>query len=312
MYNILDIIELYFSNMEIRHIKYFMAVAKTHNFSKAAQLLGISQPPLSIQIKHLEEEVGSDLFYRTSQGATLTAAGEVFLKSVAHIESQLQSAIEQTQRVANGDMGELRLGFTGTAILNPLIPQAIRTFQKKHPHINLILKEANSLLLIDDIADNELDIAVIRTPHNYQSDICIQHLLYENLVAALHQDTPCTGEPYILLSSLKDQKFIVSPYEVSAGLHDATINACKQSGFEPIFGPSAPQIVSILSLVAANLGVSLVPETTQQVNIKGIRYKALHPDTTKVSLGLAHQHDYHCQPAINFSSILHTLLNEQS
>ncbi|GAB3042621.1 LysR family transcriptional regulator [Acinetobacter apis] len=296
--------------MDIRHIRYFRAVATHQNFSKAAQYLGISQPPLSMQIRHLEDEIGVELFYRSSHGAELTAAGQALLHATASIEEQLQQAITMAQRTANGELGELHLGFTGTAILNPLIPKAIKQFQKIYPEINLVLQEANSLLLIDALVKNELDIAIIRTPDEYPTQLCIQPLIYENLVAAVPSHFDNQQQPYIHLSQLKDEFFIVSPYEVSAGLHDVTLLACRQSGFEPKFGPSAPQIVSILSLVAANLGVSLVPESTQQVKIKGIQYCMLHPDTPKVSLGLAYQHDYHSQPAINFSSIIHSMLHE--
>lgn len=297
--------------MDIRHIRYFRTVATHQNFSKAAYELGISQPPLSIQIRQLEDEIGVELFYRSSHGATLTDAGHALYKATEQIEKQLHQAIEITQRTANGELGELHLGFTGTAILNPIVPKAIKQFQKIYPEINLILQEANSLLLIDALIQKKLDIAVIRTPDEYPEQICIQPLVYENLVAAVPSHSKYNQQSNLELHELKDEFFIVSPYEVSAGLHDVTLLACRQSGFEPKFGPSAPQIVSILSLVAANLGVSLVPESTQQVKIKGIQYCKLPAHTPKVSLGLAYQHNYHCQPAINFSSILHSMLHKK-
>ncbi|ESK40910.1 hypothetical protein P256_00338 [Acinetobacter nectaris CIP 110549] len=295
--------------MDLRHIKYFIAVAEEQSFSKAAQRLHMSQPPLSMQIKQLEEEIGTELFYRTSQGVSLTPSGKVFLKSVLPIQNQIHHAIRQTQSTANGDIGELRLGFTGTAILNPLIPKAIKAFQKEYPAVNLILTEANSLLLIEAILHNELDIAVIRPPKTHFNGISIQHLIEERLVAVLPQNYLLSDGKLNSLEALKNERFIVSPYEVSAGLFEATVHACQQSGFEPKFGPSAPQIVSILSLVAANIGVSLVPESTQQLNIKGIQYQTLDPKISKIGLGLAYKEDHHSQPAINFSSILHSLLH---
>lgn len=297
--------------MDLRHIRYFITVAEEQSFSKAAQRLHMSQPPLSMQIKQLEEEIGTELFYRTSQGVSLTPSGKVFLKSVLPIQHQVQHAIKQAQSTANGEIGELRLGFTGTAILNPLIPKAIQRFQKQYPSTNLVLTEANSLLLIEAILHNELDIAVIRPPKTYPNDLYIQHLIDEHLVAVLPQDYLLPDEKLSSLEALKNERFIVSPYEVSAGLFEATVHACAQSGFEPKFGPSAPQIVSILSLVAANIGVSLVPESTQQLNIKGIQYQALDPKISKIGLGLAYKTDHHSQPAINFSSILHSLLHHQ-
>lgn len=310
MYNIYQSIVVYIKDMDIRHIQYFIAVAEEQNFSKAALRLGISQPPLSMQIKKLEEEIGVELFHRYSQGATLTPAGQTFLKAVSPIQNQLKNAVRLTRNTANGESGELRLGFTGTSILNPLIPTAIQTFQHSYPDVNLILKEANSLILIESILNNELDIAVIRPPESYPKTITIKNFINEKLIAALPIDYP-NEEETIDLDQFKNESFIVSPPNISAGLYAAIINACQQHGFTPKIGQQAPQIVSILSLVAANLGISLVPESTKQLKIEGIKYKYLKNQTSTIGLGIAFKTDFDCQPAINFSSIINSLLRDK-
>lgn len=297
--------------MDIRHIQYFIAVAEEQNFSKAALRLGISQPPLSMQIKKLEEELGVELFHRYSQGATLTPAGKTFLETVLPIQKILKNAVRLTRNTANGEIGELRLGFTGTSILNPLIPTAIKHYQGTYPNVNLILKEANSLILIEDLLNNELDIAVIRPPDIFPKSIIVKNLINEKLIVALPIDYPVIEQENIDLNVLKNEKFIVSPPNISAGLYSAIVDTCKQHGFTPQIGQQAPQIISILSLVAANLGISLVPESTKQLRIEGIKYKYLKNQSSTIGLGIAFKADLACQPAINFSRILNDLIREK-
>lgn len=309
MYNIYNLHTLYIINMDIRHIRYFSAVAEEKSFSKAAKKLGINQPPLSMQIKDLEKEIGVELFHRSIHGAELTAAGQTFLKEISPLQQLLHTAITRTQLVGNGELGELRLGYTGTCILNPLIPQAINLFQQKYPHVILHLKEANSLLLFESLLKQEIDLAIVRIPEHRPFNITIQHLLDEDLVAVLSENYPC-NEPSIDLICLKNEAFISSPYQVSPGLHDSILKACRFSGFEPNLKQNAPQIVSILSLISAGLGVSLVPASTQQLKINGIKYRKLNHNNVSTSIGLAYIQDHHCQTAINFSSVLHTLMHQ--
>jgi len=270
--------------MEMRNIQYFIAIAEEQSFSKAALRLGISQPPLSMQIKKLEREIGVELFYRYSHGVALTPAGETFLKMVLPVQNQLKNAVKLTQSMANGELGELRLGFTGTSILN-------------------------SLILIESLLNNGLDIAIVRPPAQYPKAITIRNLIDEKLIAALPIQYPAKDE-VIDLAEFKYESFIVSPPEVSAGLYAAILNSCQQHGFTPKIGQQAPQIVSILSLVAANLGISLVPESTQQLKIEGIKYKYLKNKTATIGLGIAFKADLHSQPAINFSSLLNSIVRQ--
>lgn len=294
--------------MELRHIRYFLVVAEEQNFTRAAARLGISQPPLSMQIKQLEQEIGTELFYRTTNGAELTAAGSAFYQAVKPIEQRLQAAVTTTQEVANGSLGTLRLGYTGTAMLHPLLRQVIRLFQQQYPKIQLQLSEANSLILLERLQRDELDIAVVRPPQITPPDLNMQILLTEIMVAALPTEHPCQAMAEIPLNLLQHDTFIVSPATVSSGLFDAIREACFAHGFEPKMWQNAPQIVSILSLVAANLGVTLVPESAKQLAISGLRYRNISAPTPTVDMALAYPKLTHSQAAINFSSLIHTLL----
>ena len=295
--------------MDIRHIQYFTAVAEEKSFTKAALRLGIQQPPLSMQIKKLEEEMGAVLFLRTSNGVHLTHAGQHFLKMVRPIEQQLKNAVRQVKEVANGKIGQLRLGFTGTSILHPLIPHAIKTYKKQYPHVELALTEENSLLLMEKVQQDELDIAIIRPAYALPTSLKVQMLLEEELVAVLPQNYSY-DQPLLDLKDFKNENFIMSPYGVSAGLYDATLRACELHEFQPKIGAKVPQIVSILSFVAANLGIALVPSSTEQLKIDGVQYKSLKNSQAKIGLALVYKEDYHAQTAINFASIIHSLRHQ--
>ena len=173
------------------------------------------------------------------------------------------------------------------------------------------MKEANSLLLFDSLLEKEIDLAIVRIPENPPLNLTIQHLLDESLVAVLAENYTCT-EDIIELSTLKNEIFITSPDQISPGLHDSILKACSLSGFHPNLKYNAPQIVSILSLVSAGLGVSLVPASTQQLKINGIKYRHLKDNRARTSIGLAHAHDYRSQTAINFSSLLHSLMHSSA
>ena len=298
--------------MELRHIRYFLAVAEDKNFTRAAQRLGMSQPPLSMQIRDLEEELGAELFIRTPHGVELTEAGLAFLKAVQPVQQRVDDAANVVKQVANGEVGQLRLGFTGTSMLNPLIPKCIRYFQQQYPQVSLKLEEANSLLLIDLLLEGQLDVALIRPPKQIPERLWVQHLLDEPLIAALPAETFAADpiQPALDLTTLQEMNFIISPPSISAGLFDAIFHACRRYGFEPKVGQNAPQIVSILSLISANLGVSLVPESTKQLQIQGVTYRTLLEPTPTVALSIAYQKQSPSQLAINFASVVQTVCRQ--
>lgn len=139
--------------MELRHIRYFLAVADEANFSRAAERLGIGQPPLSQQIKALEEEIGVRLFRRLPHGAVLTEAGEAFRRKIRDIPNEVSEGVRLAKKAAAGETGQLRLGFTGTAALNPIVPMCIRDFRRTHPEVELIIVEANSVALAKSVVE---------------------------------------------------------------------------------------------------------------------------------------------------------------
>ena len=278
--------------MELRHIRYFLAVAEEGNFTRAAARLGIGQPPLSQQIRDLEREVGARLFHRVPHGAELTAAGLGFRDRVLALPAAAELAADAARRAARGELGTLRLGFTGTAALNPVVPRLIRDFRRERPDLALELFEANSLRLRADVLAGRLDVAILRPSLSDPADLVTQPLLSEALVVALpvdrdHDSNHAPGPEGLALASLSALPLILTPRDVGISLHDAAVAACRAAGFEPVIGPTAPQIATILSLVAAGEGFSLVPQSMRQLALEGLAYEALSDVAPRVEIHLA-------------------------
>lgn len=290
--------------MELRHIRYFLAVADEKNFTRAAARLGIAQPPLSLQIKDLESEIGAQLFHRLPYGAELTEAGHAFLEAVRAMPDQAVEATRAAQRAARGETGRLRLGFTGTAALNPIVPAAVRAFRQDFPDAELTLEEANSIALTAGLTNGNLDVAILRPSASDPPELRKYVLDRELLVAALPASHPAVAVgASVTLSSLAAMPLILTPRSIGVSLHDAAIDACRASGFEPVIGQSAPQIASILSLVAAGLGFSLVPASITQLSLFGVSFLSLTGKQPSIDLAVAHIKTRPPQSALNFTGL---------
>jgi DNA-binding transcriptional LysR family regulator len=278
--------------MELRHIRYFLAVAEEGSFTRAAARLGIGQPPLSIQIKDLEAEVGVPLFLRVPQGARLTDAGAAFLAVVGAIPPRAADAVRAAQRAARGETGLLSLGFTGSSGLNPAVTDAIRAYRRAFPQVELRIDEGNSSMLLERLIDGRLDVAVLRHDGLEAEGLTYHRYPDEPLIAALPATHPAAKRgPRIDLQRLRSEPWIMTPRALGPSLFDATVAACRSAGFEPVLGPSAPQIVSIMALVASELGVALLPESMRRLGFQGIVYRALKNPSPVVSLVVAHRRD---------------------
>lgn len=264
--------------IELRHLRYFIAVAEEGHITRAALRLGIQQPPLSQQIKALEAEVGATLLVRLPRGVELTEAGRVFLGEARAVLDHVGHAIEAAQRTARGEQGKLAVGFTGSAAFHPLIPAVVRAFREQSPHVDLLLEESRTGDLIEALQHDQLDLAFIRVPVGDTTGLALEKLLDERMLLALPVNHPLLRggkRKRIALAELAEETFILYRRPSGPGLYDAIIAACKAAGFSPHIGQEAPRMVSTLSFVAAGLGVSIVPETMRRLNTEGIAYLPL-------------------------------------
>ena len=275
--------------MELRHIRYFLAVAEEQNFTRAAARVGIGQPPLSQQIKDLETEVGAPLFHRIPQGAELTEAGRAFLENVRVIPVQAERATRAAQRAARGEIGSIRVGFVGSAPFNRVMPATIRSFRRAYPDVEMSFEESNAMRLIASLKDGELDAAFFRFNESPSDDLQIRLLSEERMVVVLPATHPAAKSVEIDLVRLRNDALILVPRDVGPSLFDTVMLTCRQAGFEPILGQSAPQLSSVVSLVAAELGFSMVPESMRQLQLTGVTYREVAGDAPLTRLALAYR-----------------------
>ncbi|HEY8540669.1 MAG TPA: LysR family transcriptional regulator [Steroidobacteraceae bacterium] len=262
--------------MELRHLRYFVAVAEHGHVTRAAESLGIQQPPLSQQIKALEEELGVQLLRRKPRGVELTDAGAAFLERARAILAEVDRAFASTRRTARGEEGRVVVGFTSSAPFHPFVPRVIRMFREASPHVSLVLEESGSRDLVQWLHDETIDAAFIRSPVAAVEGLFVRPLLQEKMLVALPTGHPLAGSDEALaLTELASHTFILYKRPGAPGLYDSIITACRGAGFSPRVGQEAPRIVSTLNLVAAGLGVSIVPESLRRLQMDGVVYREL-------------------------------------
>jgi DNA-binding transcriptional LysR family regulator len=263
--------------MELRHLRYFIAVAEEKHVTRAAERLGIQQPPLSQQIRALERELDVQLFRRKPRGVELTDAGHALLADARAILSHIDHAFATTKRTARGEQGRIAVGFTSSAPFHPFVPRIIRAYREAFPLVSLSLEEGGTMELIDDLRSERIDAAFIRTAIADQEGLAVDPLLQEAMVLALpraHMLARRTNKG-VPLKALADETFIVYRRHSGPGLYDAILSACNAAGFSPHVGQEAPRIVSTLNLVAAGLGISLVPESLQRMRMDGVVFRGV-------------------------------------
>jgi len=278
--------------MELRHIRYFVAVAEEGRIAWAAERLGMQQPPLSQQIKALEQELDVQLFRRKARGVELTEAGRAFLDNARTMLAQLDHTCETTRRTARGEQGRICVGITPSSPFHPFVPRVIRAFREACPLVSLTLEEHSSNELVERLRNEQIDAAFVRTLIADPKGLVIEPLMDERLVVALptgHLLAHTNGDKTaISIKALAGETFIIQGSRLRLGLYAATVAACHAAGFTPRIGPEASNFASTLNLVSVGLGVSLIPASLQRMNIDGVTYQRLKgSDQPKLPLDLA-------------------------
>lgn len=270
--------------IELRHLRYFIAVAEELHFGRAADRLHIAQPPLSQQIRQLEQELGFQLFYRTKRSVVLTEAGQVFLVECRRLLRQLDQAVELGRQVSRGERGQLVIGFVGSAAYN-VLPGLLRSFRAQVPDVDLELHELTTDQQLPWLRENRLDLGFVRPPIE-ESEFNLMTILQEPLVAAVPETHPLAQQAQISLKSLATEAFILFPRPLAPGLYDQIISLCQQGGFSPHVVQEAIQMQTIVSLVAAEMGIAIVPISLHHLQRTGVVYKPLVEPTPKAEIAL--------------------------
>jgi DNA-binding transcriptional LysR family regulator len=253
--------------MEFRHLRYFLMLAEELHFGRAAQRLSISQPPLSLNIQQLEASVGAQLFTRNSRGVQLTAAGQAFVPAARSLLAQASAAAREARDVAEGQSGQLHIGFAGTMLYCGL-PQILSRFQSSHPRLRLVLRELSSSEQLSDLLRDRLDVGFVHTPRVPPG---FEQILVASqpLVACLPASHPLARASSIGLGELAGQDLVVVSRTVSPDYHERIVVLCEQAGWMPQVVHELRHWLSVVSLVSQGLGVALVPQALQQSALAG-------------------------------------------
>jgi DNA-binding transcriptional LysR family regulator len=276
--------------VDLRQLRYFVAVAEERHFGRAAARLHIAQPPLSQQIRRFEAELGEPLLYRTTRSVELAPAGEVLLDRAREILAAVDSAIDDARRAARGEFGRLAIGFTGSSTyeLLPAIAAALRT---ELPGVLLDLRgELLTPAQVARLLDGTLDLGLLRPPVR-ERDLCTEVLRSEPLIVVLPEAHPLAEMESIPLELLEREPFVTYPSHFRSVLHDAVEDACAAHGFKPVAVHEVAETATLVSFVAAGLGVSLVPASVGNMTVRGAIYRPLAQDTTRVELAAAWRRD---------------------
>ncbi|HBM2906123.1 TPA: LysR family transcriptional regulator [Klebsiella michiganensis] len=253
-------------NIELRHLRYFIAVAEELHFGHAAARLNISQPPLSQQIQILEQQIGARLFARTNRSVSLTEAGRQFLADSRQILSQVDDAAARAARLHHGETGELRIGFTSSAPFIKAVSDTLSTFRRRYPDVHIQTRETNTREQIVPLNEGALDLGLMRNTQ-LPGTLVWERVLREPLLAMVPRDHPLASKPRVSLRELAREPFVFFDPHVGTGLYDDILGLMRRYDLTPAITQEVGEAMTIIGLVAAGLGVSILPASFRRVQL---------------------------------------------
>lgn len=269
--------------MDLRQFRYFIAVAEELHFTRAAQRLSIGQPPLSLQIQAIEREVGVELLKRNRRRVELTDAGQQFLIEARAALAQADQAIDAARRAARGETGRLNVRFTPSGPFTRVFTRAIRAFRLALPNVHLALRLSTSAKILDALRVGEIDIGVIRpaASASLPQGIAAVTMSRDRFMLALHAGHPLAKHPLakqrhpVPLRSLADERFVLRPRGPEAAFFEQVFELCARAGFTPRVAQEAVEASTILGLVAAGVGISILPASFRAIQMEGVVWRDL-------------------------------------
>jgi DNA-binding transcriptional LysR family regulator len=264
--------------LDLRIIRSFVALAEQQNFGRAAAVLDLAQPSLSLQIQKLERDLGVQLFRRTSRQVELTDAGEALLVEARSLLAQAQIAVDTVRHAGTGEIGKLAIGFYDTAPLI-IMPALLRAFRARYPRVHLRFTEHSSQQQLAMLSRGEIDVAILRGPvaaHGVES----RQIARETLLVALPDSHPLAEHEAIEAAWMANEAFVMLPRAKGSGLYDEIIMLCRKHGFSPIVAQEANETHTVCGLVAAGMGISIVPSSVRALQVRGIAYRPIAPSAT--------------------------------
>ncbi|RJG05372.1 LysR family transcriptional regulator [Noviherbaspirillum cavernae] len=280
-------------NIELRQLRYFVAVAEESHFGRAALRLHMTQPPLSQTIQSLEAALGTPLFARTKRSVALTPAGIALLPEARRILQQAGTLPDLVRRAASGESGLLSLSFVSTADYS-LLPPLLREFRERYPQVQIDLREATTDIQLDDLMQGRIDAGLLipPLPEKAKAELDYLTVLSEPLIVAMPQGLkPLRSKSSVSLQALADMPLIIFPRRIAPAFHDAILASFRDAGLTPRIGQEAIQMQTIVGLVSAGMGIALVPQSVSNLKRPGVEYKNLTGKTLSVETGLAWRRD---------------------
>jgi len=278
--------------MELKRIKYFVAVAETLHFGRAADRLSMSQPPLSEQIRQLEEELGFRLFERSTRGAELTEAGQVLYMAIQQGQQTIDMGVRMARLTDQGQVGCLSIGFISSTSVT-LVPQLVRHLARCLPRVELQLRQYGGSRMVENgLADGAIDLGLVRPPIAFQELACAR-LLEDAILCALPESHSLAHASSIQLESLADESFIMFSMLTSNNVNTLVQQVCAAAHFTPKVAQYVDDVYAMVGLVAAELGVALVPHSMARLAVRGVAFVPLADAKQRFMLSLAWRSDEH-------------------
>ncbi len=261
-----------------QHLRSFVAVAEEGHITRAAERLNTQQPPLSMRIRALEKRLDVQLFRRKARGVEMTEAGRVLLSHARTLLEQHAKTLDAVKRAGRGELGRLCVGTIPTGPLHPLMPSSVRLFRERYPDASVTLEESLRDELLRRLGDGQIDVAFMRSEPVDDAGLAVEVLLTEPMVVALPRRDPLAkrgATSPIAMKALKEAAFVVFARQQGPAFYDSTVAACQRAGFSPNIVQEAPRVTTALALVAAGLGVCVVPASMQRFALDGVAFRAI-------------------------------------
>jgi DNA-binding transcriptional LysR family regulator len=275
--------------VELRSLRYFVVLAEELHFGRAARRLAITQPPLSIAIRNLENELDVQLLVRDRRRVALTEPGRAFLDQARVVLARASDAVETARAASRGEAGRLAIGFMSASIYT-VLPLALREFASSHPGVRLELRELTLPQQFAALEKGDIHVGFIR-PQPMEAEFSSAILLQEPLVAALPSGHSLSRNRRVRAQSLAREPFVMFQRSPGLVLHDIVLKFCLQQGFSPHVVQEASQTHAVIGLVSAGIGVALVPSSAQEIRLRGVELRPLAERSPQVGTALAWRSD---------------------
>jgi DNA-binding transcriptional LysR family regulator len=278
--------------MELRHLRYFVAVAEELHFTRAAERLHISAPALTEQIQGLERQLGVQLLLRNQRSVSLTDAGSRFLEEARRTLRQAERAELVARRAGRGEVGDVEIGYVSSASCTGLLARAIKQYRSSRPMVNITIHKMETSHQLEQLTEGRLDIGLLRPPARYPVGIAATIVARQDNLIVLPDDHPlAAAKQRIKPAALADEAFIAPSFEMEVGIYQHTAELARVGGFAPRLVARAPDFFTIVTMVAAGFGIAVVPQSCTCIQIPGIVYKQIAGQSRPAELAAAFRRD---------------------